>query len=486
MRISQTRQMLSENIQEPLPQFEIGLSQPKKQNLKAFTASEPIVANIRAPRCSNDDQIIPSSVKTIPDSLPISIVPDSQKRDDSDWKLQSSFDYKCKIDESEISVGDDTMEDFGPNNTMNEETPAKEREKGEKLLNVSNLASASSSKKSVKKMKNPLQFEKSEPAAAIILDGTDCHKPQKSTENNESIKIQNNFNKDKSSNTVHNNSNDSDMEVMKVVTADPDAIVEIENPLCDEVQEKVQKKEPVSTSAEQSPDLSQQLDQINQDISETIPSSPGDVYKTMLRGGLKNTCKEALSSNSSPTQKKFQTSYKRRLMDADENFLCTQNSQESPAASQAKKLPVFARKKAPTNQSSSFVISKNKSFQQGKRNKMADESIVPIPPQRKSILKKKFLTKTSEAATTPKLGEFDFDVTSPIKSDASWVKTEKKKKRTAGFKTKKQKLEEEKVAKKKIREERKRSQPKKVYCLFPSFFRAGISIFPKAPIISNY
>ena len=128
--------MLSEKIQEPLPQFDIEQSQPERQALKSFVATEPIMTNIRVPRSSpaeNQDQnpVGVSQIISIPDSLPVSVIPDSQKASGSaenkNWKLQSSFDYSRKIDDSEISAGEDTMKDFAKNRVVLEETQTKQR-----------------------------------------------------------------------------------------------------------------------------------------------------------------------------------------------------------------------------------------------------------------------------------------------------------------------------------------------------------------------
>ena len=483
--------MLSEKINEPLPQFELGLSQPEKQKLKSFIASEPIMTNPKVPTPSpveHEDPMTSSPIKTIPDSLPVSVIPDSLKLvdstgDDIDWQLQSSFDYNSKINDSELSVGEDTMNDFVNDFPVKEESsPKNEKKCVEDLkktnlvtkpsLDVSNLASASSTKNS-KKKKKPLKFEDCEPAAAVILVGTDNKKGPVTAQIVETIKIQNNFDRQMLSKRSDKEDN---IEVLNVIKAMDDPIIEIEDPRT-EIEMEFSEGDQIgvevleSNSEGNSPDLSQELEQINQDISMKAPSSPGDVYKTMLKDGLKESCKEALSAKNSPAQKKLQGAFKRRLMDTDENYLCSQNSQESPTPSQVKKLPAFARKRElpSINTSSNFVISRNQTLNQTRTREKSDETfaeeIIPVPPARRSILKKKFLIKNT-GPSTPKLGKFDFDEKSPAKSDASWVKTDKKKKRTAGFKTKKQKLEEERDAKRKLKEGKKKEQPNKVYKLF--------------------
>jgi hypothetical protein len=338
-----------------------------------------------------------------------------------------------------------------------------------------NLASACSTGSS-RKTKKPLKFEETEPAGAIILVGADNNKIPSDGKVDEAIKIKNKFDKKLQSGRDENclNKKEDDVKIMNVI--EPEDVVEIENPMievenksCHGGLEQIENSQPISV--ENSPNLSQELEQINHDINNKIPNSPGDIYKSILKDGLKESCKEALSVKNSPAQKKLQNSFKRRLMDTEGNFLCSQNSQESPAPSQSttKKLPAFARKREipSLNTSSSFVISKNKSINKTRKHEKSDElvpeEIIPLPPARKSILKKKFLVKDAATAqTTPKLGKFDFDEKSPAKSDASWMKTDKKKKRTAGFKTKKQRLQEERAAKRKIKDEKKKDQPNKV------------------------
>ena len=485
--------MLSEKINEPLPQFEIGLSQPEKQKLKSFIASEPVLTNARAPTSSpvTDENIVSSSpIRAIPDSLPISVIPDTQQQacgsgDERKWQLQSSFDYKSKIEDSDISAGEDTMKDFARNDAVkeNENSYNEEMNQPKKAteisLNRSNLASACSTKNS-RKTKKPLKFEECEPAGAVILVGTDSKKAALAEKVDETIKIHNNFNKKILSKPIENPNSKKDenigIEIVNIVRSVEEDVVEIEDPKMEieinssgERNLETMASEPIS--ADNSPNLSQELEQINHDINQTIPSSPGDVYKSMLRDGLKESCKSALSAKNSPAQKTLQKSFKRRLMDADENYLCSQNSPESPTPSQTvtKRLPAFARKKElpSLNASSSFVVSKNKSLNQPRKcEKSVPEEVIPLPPARKSILKKKFLVKDAgPAPLTPKLGKFDFDEKSPAKSDASWMKTEKKKKRTAGFKTKKQRLQEERTAKRKMKEEQKKDKPNKVLYL---------------------
>ncbi|KAL5261273.1 hypothetical protein ACHWQZ_G007097 [Mnemiopsis leidyi] len=480
-RINETRQMLSEKIQEPLPQFEIEQSQPERQTLKSFVATEPIMTNIRVPRSSpaeNQDQnpVGVSQIISIPDSLPVSVIPDSQKASGSaenkNWKLQSSFDYSRKIDDSEISAGEDTMKDFAKNRVVLEETQTKPIEALGGLnhaMNGHNLASATDNKEVKKiKTKKPLQIEgsKSTDTATVILVGTESKVSGEDTD--ETIRIQNNFDKQMMKQSHQNRS--CDIKIMNVINHKKSKTGEKENATI-EAQENSQSKleQPEPIPVEDSPNLSQELEQINHDICYEAPNSPGDVYKSILKDGLKESCKEALSQNNSPAQKKLQ-SFKRRLMDTEENYLCSQNSQESPTPSQAKRVPAFARKReVPSlNTSSSFVISKNTSLNQRRKREKSDElvpeEVIPLPPARKSILKKKFLVKNTEVdPSTPKLGTFDFDEKSPAKSDASWMKTEKKKKRTAGFKTKKQRMQEEKAAKRKIKDELKKDQPNKKF-----------------------
>ena len=472
--------MLSEKIQEPLPQFDIEQSQPERQTLKSFVATEPIMTNIRVPRSSpaeNQDQnpVGVSQIISIPDSLPVSVIPDSQKASGSaenkNWKLQSSFDYSRKIDDSEISAGEDTMKDFAKNRVVLEETQTKPIEALGGLnhaMNGHNLASATDNKEVKKiKTKKPLQIEvsKSTDTATVILVGTESKVSGEGTD--ETIRIQNNFDKQMLKQSHQNRS--CDIEIMNVIGHKKSKTGEKENATIEaqeNSQSKVEQPEPIPV--EDSPNLSQELEQINHDICYEAPNSPGDVYKSILKDGLKESCKVALSQNNSPAQKRLQ-SFKRRLMDTEENYLCSQNSQESPTPSQAKRVPAFARKREVPllNTSSSFVISKNTSLNQRRKREKSDElvpeEVIPLPPARKSILKKKFLVKNTEVdPSTPKLGTFDFDEKSPAKSDASWMKTEKKKKRTAGFKTKKQRMQEEKAAKRKIKDELKKDQPNKV------------------------
>ena len=107
----------------------------------------------------------------------------------------------------------------------------------------------------------------------------------------------------------------------------------------------------------------------------------------------------------------------------------------------------------------------HKSLQKmGKRKKeIVPEEIIPAPPGRKSILKKKFLDKTLIAPKTPQFHSFDFDERSPI-SEQSWMKNNglKNKKRAAGFKTKKQKQEDQRAATRKRKDEKKADAPPKV------------------------
>ena len=486
--------MLSEKIQEPLPKFEIGLSQPEKQTLKSFVAIEPIMTNIRAPRSSpvedQDENLAPASasqIKSIPDSLPVSVIPDSQKAlgsaEDKNWKLQSSFDYSRKIDDSEISAGEDTMKDFVKNSVVKEETQPKLVQSlncGLKQeVNDSNLASATGNRGS-KRNKKLSKIEVSDTADTVILVGAESKTISSGDDAEEAIKIQNNF--DKQMLKQSHDDRSSDIEIVNEIehrnnpsAKKEDATIDAEETAKSEAEDR----QPIPV--EDSPNLSQELEQINHDICYEAPNSPGDVYKSILKDGLKESCKDALSQNNSPAQKKLQKSFKRRLMDTEENYLCSQNSQESPTPSQAKRVPAFARKReVPSlNTSSSFVISKNTSLNQRRKREKSDElvpeEVVPLPPARKSILKKKFLVKNAEVdPTTPKLGTFDFDEKSPVRSDASWMKTEKKKKRTAGFKTKKQRLQEEKAAKRKIKDELKKDQPNKVSFFFLSEFNVII------------
>ena len=472
--------MLSEKIQEPLPQFEIGLSQPEKQTLKSFVAIEPIMTNIRAPRSSpvedqdeNPGAASSSRIKSIPDSLPVSVIPDSQKAsgsaEDKNWKLQSSFDYSRKIDDCEISAGEDTMKDFVKDCVVKEETPPKPYLNCglKQEVNDSNLASATGNKGS-KRNKKPSNIEVSETADTVILVGAESKTVSSSDDAEEAIKIQNNFDKQmlKQSHRDHS----SDIEIVSEIDQRKTAAAKKEDVTIDaEETAKSEAEDRQPIPVEDSPSLSQELEQINHDICYEAPNSPGDVYKSILKDGLKESCKDALSQNNSPAQKKLQKSFKRRLMDTEENYLCSQNSQESPTPSQVKRVPAFAQKReVPSlNTSSSFVISKNTSLNQRRKREKSDElvpeEVIPLPPARKSILKKKFLVKNADVdPTTPKLGTFDFDEKSPARSDASWMKTEKKKKRTAGFKTKKQRLQEEKAAKRKIKDELKKDQPNKV------------------------
>ena len=630
--------MLAAKIPGPLPQFEIGSSQPQQHKLRSFIASEPILANPLAPRSSPvEDSVLPSTDTAIPDSLPINIIPDTQKNIDNNdyWQLQSSFDYNARMDDSEISdIGEDTIKAFAKTNVLEENTEIEDVVHGEKLspeksniqsslshrgkrldgssnlasavtnsvvcddsvvspqnpdqkpsdiskkrstrssskgksvtyksstdcvkeekgliskqgttinsatlvsaisinnesksaiakIQPSNLASADSQelppdqstetickiltvqsaptttdkgiKNSKKPLKKPLKFEKSIPPSTIIKVGANTQKEDFMDCDAGPIVIKNNFAK--------KNKDDSDIQITNVVQQDvikvdgdsPNTVGEKDSPKL-EIDTQTSPKADKSTTRsfpENSPELSQKLEQINFDISNEIPSSPGDLYKEILDCAIEGSPAKILNAKNSPIIKKIESLYKRKLMDTEGDFLCSQESQsQDTLSSQVKKVPAFARKRETSaNTSASFVVSKNKSLQnlgvrpRKKSNEALPDDTIPIPPVRRSILKKKFLDKSVPAAIkTPEMGTFNFDLKSPSKeSENSWGKTVNKKKRVAGFKTKKEKLIEQKAIKRQLKAEHDKDKPVKVcfnnlfyyLCSFPLQFRYFLNV----------
>ena len=522
--------MLGEKIpdSEPLPQLELGLSQPDKKKIKAFIATDPIVANPRAPQSSpSEDCVIPDTQPTaIPDSLPNSAflgseipsspraaavycvplpviaIPDSQNKggrscgasavDDSNWTLQSSFDFSVRMDDSEISaVGDDTIADL-----MKEVAEIPEDEylipSGQLVSPINPVfddsviekpkSRSKSSKKGKERAKEPLDFEK--PAKCeIIKVGAISGSSQRIKHDSEKIVISNKCEPKTRSRSSSKKSENSQkqtdgVEITRVVDVEFEDVINLdEEPIKNELAKSTSVKRTEDSAASSavscsnSPiSLSQQLDEINCEIVADIPSSPGDVYRQILQDGIHNSpiankvLREGISNSPKPSTSR---QFKRKLMDTEDRFLCSPiNSQDLPMSLtplSQKKAPAFARKRissGPMNLSSNFVVSKNRSLQSLKKPVKEDipDEIIPEPPAaRKSILKKKFLDKAKLfAPKTPELGAFKFDEN----SDASWVKTEKKQKRTAGFKTKKQKQEEEKAARRKQKEERDKERDK--------------------------
>lgn len=435
IRFSQTESMLyraqsnsnSRTNEEIAPiDFEIGASQPEKKKLRAFVASEPILTNPLVHDSLVDDSVIPCTNQAIPDSMPTTVIPESQYY--TEFKLNSSFDYTAKLDETEISnIANDTMDEFAHNKIIEEDN------------NVSITVVDNSKTQTIKvKYTSPEKLDK------LLNDGEDKESDKivlcvgnkgktESDKQNQSIRIQNNFSKGK-----------------KEITKDDHEDVVITS-------EVVMGDQPDSDSDES---ISQELEQINQDISKEIPSSPIEIYKSMLKEGLTDSPKKLLSTEKN-------VPYKRRLMDTEENFLGSpepsQQQSSQQKSSQPKKTPAFARKKIVKDPGpSSFVISKNVSLQnqvtRSKSNKTVREELVA--PIRKSILKRKFLEKSGPLEpTTPKFGEFDFDEN---KSEHSWTKTTKKKRFTSGFKTKQQRLKEEREAKRQLKKDAAKNKPNKV------------------------
>ena len=339
----------------------------------------------------------------------------------------------------------------------------------------SDIITSKSSRKLKRILKKPLKFEELEPPKTVIKVGTTITTESSLIKDAESIKIQNNFEKQE------RNKEEVEVQITNIVKVEFEEVVEIEGesndddepPLID-MDSKASPKvvsaaSPDPSVTEHSPELSQQLDQINYDISSEIPSSPGDVYKEILRDSINDSPAKVVIASNSPFLKKIENNYKRRLMDTEGVFICSQDSQDSKS-SQAKRGPAFARKREiSSRKSSTFVISNNKTLQNlGERlRKESDEDVpgetIPLPPARRSILKKKFLDKSLLVAPkTPQFGSFDFDLNSPTRgSEKSWEKTCQKK-RAAGFKTKRQKLEDQKAAKRQLKAEQKIEKPTKV------------------------
>ena len=187
MRLSQTRQMLTEQIPS-LSQLEIGPSQPEKKKLKSFVATEPIVTNPRVPQPSpvndkEEEYLLQSGV--VPDSLPVSMIPDTQYPppqavQDVEWTLQSSFDFTNRLEDSEIGeVGEDTMKDFVKEEPVQEQV----KEEDEKATERTSAEHG----KNRKPTKKHLNFE--DDGDVIKVGGKLEKSPLPAAEN--SIKIQN-------------------------------------------------------------------------------------------------------------------------------------------------------------------------------------------------------------------------------------------------------------------------------------------------------
>eukprot|EP00116_Pleurobrachia_bachei_P000704 sb/3460966/ len=182
----------------------------------------------------------------------------------------------------------------------------------------------------------------------------------------------------------------------------------------------------------------------------------------------------ALSSPALPQQEKSpepplekDRSFKRKLMNAEDEFLSSLPSPFSQRDRDVKKL---------MNSSAGFVLSRsrNEKKEEDQLEEVVDmspakpikrkESAAPTASQtkRKSILKKKFLDKSKPVEMfSPSLSRFDLQ--SPCESDNSWGKSRRKK---GGFKTKKEKQAAEKSAKKTLRdaEKDKRAAKSKKIC----------------------
>ena len=430
----------------------ISSSQPDPKKIRVFTASECVVANDTealqtAP--SLDPPEIPGSSNVteavvIPDSLPISAVADSQlNTEDSNWNVRSSFDPNV------IDVDDDIDSDVDCNSSVielgiptNVKRKANERQVADDMeaahvITVGKSAEKAANKSSIlikNKKIDKLHVEShdiKEIHEADDLSGKDnCSHPQASSDCKivpESLPCDNTLNENKQS----------------------------------ELNEPVPSYPTTKLSVEQQETYNASIGKIKaspllHDPRKSPASTVADAYKKIL--SYSNDRHAANKNEVSGDAKTF----KRRLMDTEEKHLF---SQESPLS---QKVPSFAKRKysAGLNECNSFILSKSKS--KIPRNAIKTfkqqivEDLVPAPPKRNSILKKKLLNKSktevTTQVTTPNIKAFDFDEV----SEESWVKTCKKKSRKPGFKSKLQKKNEENEIRRQLKNQEKESKLRKV------------------------
>ena len=433
-------------------------SQPDPRKVRVFTASECVVANdtealetVPSSSQALDPQQIPGSsnvteVVVVPDSFPISAIADSQlKTEDSNWNVRSSFDPNV------IDVDDDIDSDVDWNSSVIElgiPADVKSKEDERQTVDDKEVAHVITVGKSAEKGANK---------NSILITNKKIDESHL-----ESHDIKNIHDADDLSckdNSLHPHAS-SDCKLVPESLPYDDTLNESRQ---SELNETAPCYPMTKLSVEQEEAYKASIGKIKASpLLHNTRKSPAptltvaDAYKKIL--SFSNDRNAANKNEISADSKTF----KRKLMDTEERHLF---SQESPLS---QKVPSFAKRKysAGLNESNSFVLSKSKT--KGPRNAIKKfkqqivEDLVPVPPKRNSILKKKFLNKSktevTTQATTPSLKTFDFDEV----SEESWVKTCKKKSRKPGFKSKLLKKNEENKIRRQLKNQENESKLRKV------------------------